>query len=381
VPIGEFLMPTLIDRTPDFTVAALRATGVPVYREGNFFTIPSGNWSVVEACSGLRYLIASFMVGCLYAYLSYRSIQRRAAFIAASIVVPIVANWMRAYLIVMLGHLSANRLATGVDHLIYGWIFFGLVMLLLFWIGGRWREDLDDVRSLAPVPMGNASASASTIGPARRKTWAVAAATLVLAAIWQPLLAKLDVSDYSTPVRLPPITGTKGWVPVSDEVSNWRPDLSGARAEYRQTFFKAGQRVELHIAFYRGQTPQAKAITSSNELVHTTNKFWRMASIGTARVETGAERIDVRTAVVTNERVRLVVWRWYWVDGRATSSDYAAKLYQAMSVLEGRGDPVAWVIVSMPAETDEAQVRAALQDFTADMRGSIDSTLREAAAQ
>jgi hypothetical protein len=43
------------------------------------------------------------------------------------------------------------------------------------------------------------------------------------------------------------------------------------RAEYRQTFVKADQRVGLYIAFYRGQTPQAKAITSSNVLVHTTN--------------------------------------------------------------------------------------------------------------
>ena len=123
VPFGEFLVPTLMDWTADFTVAALRASGVPVYQEGNFFVIPSGMWSVVEACSGLRYLIASLMVGCLYAYLSYRSTLRRVAFIAASLVVPIIANWLRAYMIVMLGHLSNNRLAVGVDHLIYGWIF------------------------------------------------------------------------------------------------------------------------------------------------------------------------------------------------------------------------------------------------------------------
>ena len=57
---------------------------------------------------------------------------------------------------------------------------------------------------------------------------------------------------------------------MPSEVPNWRPDLR-VRAEYRQTFVKADQRVGLYIAFYRGQTPQAKAITSSNVLVHTTN--------------------------------------------------------------------------------------------------------------
>src|SRR5262249_8575114 len=143
VPAGEFLVPTLMDWTADFVVAALRGSGVPVYREANHFIIPSGRWSVVEACSGIRYVIASLMVGTIYAALAYTSMRRRALFIAASILVPVVANWLRAYLIVMIGHLSNNRLAVGVDHLIYGWVFFGVVMLILLLIGARWREDGD----------------------------------------------------------------------------------------------------------------------------------------------------------------------------------------------------------------------------------------------
>jgi exosortase/archaeosortase family protein len=124
----------------DFTIAALQATGIPVYREGLNFVIPSGSWSVVEACSGVRYLIASFMVGTLFAYLNYNSWKRRAGFMLISIVVPIVANWLRAYMIVMIGHLSGNTLAVGVDHLIYGWVFFGVVIMIMFMIGARWSE-------------------------------------------------------------------------------------------------------------------------------------------------------------------------------------------------------------------------------------------------
>jgi exosortase A len=147
VPVGEFLLPPMMNFTADFTVAALRITGIPVFREGNFFSVPSGSWSVVEACSGLRYLIASLTLGCLFAYLTYRTVWRRVAFIALSIVVPIIANGFRAYLIVMIGHLSNNKLATGVDHVIYGWVFFGFVMLLLFWVGSRWHEPIQDRRA------------------------------------------------------------------------------------------------------------------------------------------------------------------------------------------------------------------------------------------
>ena len=76
-------------------------TGIPVYREGLQFVIPSGTWSVVEACSGIRYLIASFTVGSLFAYLSYRSLHQAAASSSACpLLVPLVANWLRAYMIV-----------------------------------------------------------------------------------------------------------------------------------------------------------------------------------------------------------------------------------------------------------------------------------------
>ena len=92
----------------------------------------------------MRYLIASFTVGALFAYLNYRSLKRRLIFIAVAIAVPIVANWLRAFLIVMLGHPSGNKLAAGADHLLYGWVFSGLVIMLMCLIGARWSEHPDD---------------------------------------------------------------------------------------------------------------------------------------------------------------------------------------------------------------------------------------------
>ena len=152
VPMGEFLIQPLMGVTADFTVSMLQATGIPVYREGTFFSIPSGDWSVVEGCSGLRYLIASVTLGVLYAYLTYRSWKRRLLFSVAAMIVPVFANSGRAFMIVMIAHLSDMKLALGVDHYIYGWVFFGIVMMLLFWIGGFWRED-DQVEPVSPLPV------------------------------------------------------------------------------------------------------------------------------------------------------------------------------------------------------------------------------------
>jgi len=47
VPFGEVFVPTLIDWTADFTVAALTATGIPVFREErtSLFRAAAGRWS------------------------------------------------------------------------------------------------------------------------------------------------------------------------------------------------------------------------------------------------------------------------------------------------------------------------------------------------
>jgi exosortase len=63
VPAGEALTHPLMNFTADLTVGLLRLTGIPVYRDGLFFSIPSGDWSVATACSGIRYLIASVTLG------------------------------------------------------------------------------------------------------------------------------------------------------------------------------------------------------------------------------------------------------------------------------------------------------------------------------
>ena len=118
VPFGDIFIDPLINLTANFTAAAVEMTGIPILRQGNNFSLPSGDWSVVEACSGVRYLISSVTLGCLYAYLTYRSWQRRLLFVLVSIGVPILANGLRAFMIVMIGHFSGMQLAVGVDHLL-----------------------------------------------------------------------------------------------------------------------------------------------------------------------------------------------------------------------------------------------------------------------
>ncbi len=152
VPFGAFITPMLQDWTTAFIAFGLDALAIPHTMDGYQIEIPEGRFFVAEACAGLRFLIASIAFGVLYAQLMYRGPVRRAAFIVASIVVPILANWLRALGIVVLGHLIGNAQAAAADHLIYGWVFFSAVTLLLIIAGMPFRQDFPDVPAPSPAP-------------------------------------------------------------------------------------------------------------------------------------------------------------------------------------------------------------------------------------
>jgi len=365
VPVGEALIPPLMDWTANFTVAALQLTGIPVYREGLFFTIPSGNWSVVEGCSGLRYLIASVTVGVLFAYLNYRRWWKRALFVALAVTVPILANGLRAYGIVMIAHLSDMQLAMGVDHFIYGWVFFGLVMLLLFWLGSFWRD--------APaVPQ------ASPRGPARASSHASLAASafaVVGIAAAAPLYAAWLERPSGVPVVLTAPAGASGWMRTAEPLTNWRPKYDDPAASFFEVYRKGDRAVALYVGYYRNQRQDAELITSTNVMVVQKHPVW--SNVGEARrtEDLRGPAVNLRQTRLRSPGQRLLIWDWFWVSGSHFRSPYLGKLYLARDKLLGRGDDGAAIIMAAPYEERPEGAQQALREFASDMLPSIEAAL------
>lgn len=370
VPFGEFLVQPFMEYTADATVFALKLTGIPVYREGLYFTIPSGSWSVVEACSGLRYLIASITLGFLYAYLTYRSLARRAVFVVASVIVPIVANWLRAYMIVMIGHLSGMQYAVGVDHLIYGWLFFGVVMLILFWIGSFWREDLD-----SPEPMPQSASLVQRDKPSMVRIVGVAIAAATVVAVWPFAASRLEAAAPVPPPVLEAPPQASGWQRIATHVTDWTPHYSKPQARLKQAYEKDAQRVELYIAYYRQQRQGAQLISSQNVLISSSDKIWRNTGEGSRRLDLGAQKLDSIAATLRSPSEQLLVLRWYWVDGQYVVNPYWAKLLQAKSRLLGHGDSAAVVMVYTTFAEPPGPAERTLQEFITAMLPAITASL------
>lgn len=372
VPFGEFAMPQLMEWTASVTVIGLRFSGIPVYREGLNFVIPSGNWSVVEACSGVRYLIASLTVGTLFAYLSYRSLKRRLIFVAVSFVVPVIANWMRAYMIVMIGHLSGNKLAAGVDHLIYGWLFFGLVIMAMFWIGARWREDE------LPLQAELSKAVAARGAAARFSPLIMAFALVVMAASWPLVQWQIERNVPAPVARLEAPGPIAGWPASPEAFADWRPTFDNASATLQSTFAAEGQAVGLYLAYYRNQDYGHKMVSSNNVLVRSNDPLWVKVSGGLRPISLGQRTIPLRSAELRSaDSSRMLVWQWYWVNGHLTASDSEAKAYTAWSRLTGQGDDSAAIFVYAPKE-QAGGGDAALEAFVHAAAPEIERVLSQA---
>lgn len=363
VPVGEFLLPPMMKHTADFAVAALRLSGIPVYQEGLFFIIPNGRWSVVEACSGVRYLIASLMVGALYAYLNYNRASRRLAFMGVALVVPVVANWVRAYITVMVGYLFGNEAVEGFIHIVYGWVFFGIVVFLMFWIGSYWREE----EASAPPP----AAVADAQGTARY--WLGCLPFLCISAAFPVVLRTLDVpvQPFSVTVELP--AAAEGWIRLPAETGAYTPSYRGQRGEATARYrAQDGTEVHLYVAYFARQQPGHEMVTWGNGFIGPDGGGWRITHGDSVTLPSGVRANHAR---LTNGVRRLDAWQWYRMDGRVVSSDYLAKAFLALDRSFGRPDDSAAVVVSVDSTDGGDAASAQALAFIAAHRAALERSL------
>ncbi len=373
VPFGEGLLPILMEWTADVTVGALRVTGIPVYREGNYFVLPSGAWSVVEACSGVRYLIAAFMVGCIFAWLHYRTWTKRVVFVCLALAVALVSNWLRAYAIVLMGHLSNNRIGTGIiDHNLFGWLIFGAAMFGLFSIAMRWRDREGD-STLSRAPRSRAQPGSFFA------IFAVLTASLLTVAAWPVAAGRLESRVDVRPIRIEAIAPRGGWQIAPVAADDWAPELVAPSAVDVQAFARGEGIVGVYLGVYRDQKQGSELVNMQNQIVSTERKRWRLVESGSLEVRLNGEKTPIRTALVRGTSEQFLIWHWYWLAGHTTSSDVRAKVELAVQRLTGASDTAAWVAVYTRVGDDVGAGARRLSAFAEAMSGPIDNALETTA--
>lgn len=356
VPFGDFLVAPLQDLTAIIAVKGIELVGIPVFSDGLLITIPPGNFEVAEACAGLRFLIATIALGFLFSYLTYKSLWRRAAFLALCVVVPIVANGIRAWGIVFIGYQSNMTVAVGFDHLIYGWIFFAFVTLVLLALGMSFRDR--PIGESAP-PTGQPDLAP----PVSRTAIAAFAVGLIALSAVGPAYAGLvvDRSVPSTAITLVPPQVGNGWRLLESYRDDWKPNFMTADATLLRTYVKDGRAVHLFVAFYRAQDDGHEVVNFNNRVYDGTT-WMRVGSGSVAATVEGAPLVVEYTRILRT-RVGRLAWSWHWVAGSYTANPYRAKWLETKAKLFGGERAAAEIVIVADYRETPAEAASVLQDF------------------
>jgi exosortase A len=351
LPFGEELVPPMQMLTADMSMALLRLTGIPAYIEGIFITTPGGYFAVAEACSGVKFLVAMAALSVLAAHLLFKSWQRRAAFLVFAMVVPVLANGVRAYGTIWMAEQWGTEFAVGADHLIYGWIFFGLVIAIVGWAASPWFDRNPEDVSVDAGRLAN-------ILP-RSGAKAVSVAPLLALAVLLPVAAEVFRTATAAPLSAPSAPAIAGWTKDSAVSTDWRARFDGADARLDARYSDAaGNSVDIVVAGYARQSEGAEPVGYGQGAVDPESDWaWgeRLPPIGAARVDRIAKDGEFRDV--------LTLFR---VGDTITASPGRVKIAVLRARLTGGDESTHALIVSAQGP----QARATIERFVAAAGGA-----------
>lgn len=359
VPFGQELVPALQLITAKITVQLVELSGIHAVIEGVFIDTPAGLFEVAEACAGVQFLIAMLALGMLVANVCFVSWRRRLVFLAACVIVPILANGVRAFATIYVAQFVGAEKAVGFDHIVYGWVFFALIVAGL--LAGAWRY----FDRPPGDPMIDAAAINASPGLDKLARWnagiiPVLAVLILIAGGVQAWARAADslTADLTTRIALPPV---KGWTDTAYTPRlHWEPRAQGADRRLLGSYRDAqGRTVDVFFALYSAQS-EGREAGGFGQGALTPHSVWSWHSPGPP---IGAGKSELLRG--NNGDVRLAV-TWYRSGGTLTGSNARLKLTNMADRLMLNPEPTVMLILSSvndKPETSREVIAAFLRDI------------------
>ena len=341
VPVWDFLSWPLQLITVEINRLLLGLFGIEFRVDGVFvYLIGVGVFEVAHGCSGLRYLLVGQLLAVLYGHLNFTRARTRLLLYFCGILFALLANWIRVFVIIYMGHETNMQSSLIADHDTFGWWVFAGTLVPLFFIARKLEtsrlESSDNIRSkdvrAAQEREGRPSlALASTVGLAALMLFALADSRKPVADKVAPLPLEVPREQYS-PV-------------FQSSLEGWRPTIKNPDRAYEQTFFDRGlvegsegqmpEKMLVAVYSYDFQRPTAELIQYGNRLYD--NSEWILDRFFDVPVE-GAPKFK---GALLRHRVtgqRLFIAFSYYVEGAWETDELQAKLAQIKGLLNDRSD-------------------------------------------
>ncbi|MDC0886951.1 exosortase A [Altererythrobacter sp.] len=367
VPFGDELVPALQMITAEITIALTHLSGIPAEIEGVFIDTPVGLFEVAEACSGVKFLIAMVALGVLVAQTCFHRWRRRAAFMAVCVIVPIIANGLRAWGTIYIAQSQGVEFAMGFDHVFYGWVFFALVIAAVLGLAWRWFDRSPEDPGIDGAALASDPRIGRIEGIAVTQNTVMAGSAIVILgfALWASLASGLR-ADLPETISLPQVDGWEA-IEYSPELA-WEPLATGAEHKFLGRYRSAaGLEVDVFVAAYASQEDGREATApASGALIPET--LWRWMGGGNIRADA---KVDQLYAL---GRIKRRAETSYRAGDMLTGSAATLKLAAIRDRIALRAHPTTMLILSSveKAGQDPEQAIAAFRRSTGPLGPWID---------
>jgi exosortase len=379
LPAWGFITGTLQLLTVAANSLLLWIVGLKATITGTYIAIPEGTFQVAEGCSGLNYFTSGMTIG--FAYLELTALTSRGRFLALAVIgtLSLLSNWIRVFLLVLIGHWTNMQSSLMTDHVWFGWVIFALVVLafisLTRRIETRYSATLPPSRTSA-YEADNAERPVTVMHAARvGAIWA-----FTVAAVLGPIAATLvqQVPLDPSPAAIADLAVPAEWHSVNtmerkplvygDTVAGepWGPQYAGADRHQTQLWASSRDTVQVDRLIFSGRDHRHKLLAQGNLMAHERTLLMDRA-IG---INEGSRVRSLRQAVVrVDSATNRAILYWYRVGDRSTGIPLVGRMKQVIASLT-RSAPSELIVVSMICRNDCNAEFASLQTFVIGSGGS-----------
>lgn len=129
IPIWSELTDLLVSASSTMVGHAVKLSNLTALIDGSSIFLPYGTIHIADGCSGLRYFTIALLMGYTLALINQYSPLRTFVTIAIAIMLGLLANWLRIYLLVLIGYYTEMQSSLMEDHETFGWIIFACILI------------------------------------------------------------------------------------------------------------------------------------------------------------------------------------------------------------------------------------------------------------
>jgi EpsI family protein len=348
---------------------ALRALGVPVYRDSYYLHLPDITLEVADLCSGISSVFALFALGAAYVYFS--PLRPREKLLALMSTVPFAAliNLLRIILTAALAYHVSPVVLGMLIHEMTGTITFFIALLLFIALTEFLHRKLirSTPRTVNPI------ADASGDCPA-------AMTTLVENKSWRPFAAGMAVLIPA--VFLAFGLKAEGSIPLIQELATVRSEIAGFQGSemsekeayrdpnaekelIRRYVGPSGEWIDLYVGFRGNQSGSKRLAAPKLQFPYGWNYVWIEPTRFTSR---NVGLINANWMMTQNNQRQVLVLYWYQRGSMTLASETQNRLNQLRGAIIDHRTDGAVVRLAMATDAEKIdQTKARLTAFAADL--------------